>query len=103
MSDLGLFGIGVVIGLLFVAAVLWAQRAQVRTSWQQLKRRSGEDADPPSLGGDKTWPMWFLAGVTALAAGVGFAIGELLVAIPNSAICAAFTLAAIRLGPSTDT
>lgn len=102
MSDLGVFGIGVAIGLLVVAAVLGTQRVQVRTSWRQLKRNSGEHSDLPSLKGGKAWPVWFLAGVTALAAGVGFASGALLIAIPSAVLCVASTLVAIRLGPSTD-
>jgi uncharacterized membrane protein YciS (DUF1049 family) len=102
VSDLGVFGIGVAIGLLIIAAVLWTQRAQVCTSWRQLKRGSGQDSDLLSLRGGKAWPVWFLSGVTALVAGVGFASGALLVAIPNSVLCAASILVAIRLGPSTD-
>jgi hypothetical protein len=102
VSDLGVFGMGMAIGLIFSAAVLWTQRAQVRTSWRQLKRSSGEDSEILSLRGGKAWPVWFLAAVTALAAGVGFASGALLVAIPHSVLCAASTLVAIRLGPSTD-
>lgn len=97
-----MFGIGLAIGLLIVAAVLWTQRAQVRTSWRQLKRSSGEDPDSLSLRRGRAWPMWFLAGVTALATGVGFASEALLVAIPNAVLCAASTLVAIRFGPSTD-